>query len=443
MNTTELTEHLREATAGMEPPPGFAGAVLRGGRRRRARRRLTVAASVLAVVAVATAATVVTLREDSPAPVADARLTQPTKGDLAGDQEFLDEVGQVWQDDLSYAPEARDGYYDDRRGDPHVYWAGNTPAGRAAIVLQQVYVHPNNQVPENGLQTAEGLVAIDPLDGRLKLVTTRTIGRDEPEVADYYKFGPDDRTMLVVDNGKPLHYTLDYAVEEFDEGRKLRVDWHRAEPDGGVAVVTIPADTNPWAALVYEGNNPPELLFWTDFRFVTTTASSYLALRLTDPTYRMRSDLLPWGEALWELGEPTGLPHVALDGMWGFYRYVPHASDYAVSPWTITARLPDGRVLVLKESQTGDAKPRLVARTAPNLAAEAMNLVDGGTVDPDAILPVRFRIPDGGGWIVADKGKRLSYRTSPDGQWQDAGRDAALLPENTTEVLVGDHYVRL
>ncbi|MFC4856706.1 hypothetical protein [Actinophytocola glycyrrhizae] len=444
MNATELREHLHGTTPGLALPPAFAETVLRGGRRRRARRRLAVAASVVAVVAVAASATVVTMREDAPVPVADARLTMPTKGDLAGDKAFLDQARHAWQEGLPYSPEARDGYYDDLRGDPHVYWAGSTPAGRAAVVLQQVYVHRNNQVPENGLRTAEGLVAIDPGDGQLKLVTTRMIGWDEPGVADYYKFGPDDRTALIVDNGKPLHYAFDFTVVQGDDGRRdLRFDWSQAEPDDGVAIVTVPPDRSPWEMVAFEGSDPPDLLPVGDYSLMTTTASSYLMLRLTDPSYRMHSDLLPWGEVTWELGEPLGLPPIALDGRWGVFRSMAQQKDYVVSPWTIAVGLPDGRVIILKQSQVGTAPPRLIAKVAPDLTAETMNLIDGGTVDPEAILPVRFRIPDGGGWVVADKGKQLRYRTSPDGPWQDAGRDAALLPDTVREILVGDDYVRL
>lgn len=444
MNTTELTEHLRGATAALEPPPGFAADVLRGGRRRRTRRRLTVAASVLAVVAVAGTATVVTLREDAAAPVADARLTAPTTGDLAGDQAFLDEAREAWHDGLPYAPEAARGYYDDKRGEPHVFWAGDTPAGHAAIVLQQMYVHPTGEVPENGLRTAEGLVAIDPVDGRLKLVGTRLIGWDEPGRADYYRFGPEDRTLLIVDHGQPVHYSIDTAlVDREDGGRGIRYDWERAEPDGDVAIVTIPADRDPRSVVAFQGDDPPELLPVENVTYERMSASTYLSLRLADPAHRMRSSLLRWGDSLWEVGEPLGLQKGVVDVKWGAYRYAPGEPDVAVGAWTIVAGLPDGRIVILKERQRGGAEPRLVARVAPSPVTETMTLVDGGTVDSDAVLPVRFHVPDGGGWIVADKGKELSYRTSPDAPWQKAGRDAALLPDNVTEVVSGDHYVRL
>ena len=442
MNTTELTEHLRSATAELDVPPAFADTVLRGGRRRRARRRLTVATCVAAAVAVATGATVVTLRDDPAVPVADARLTQPTKGDLAGAQAFLDDVRRVWDRDLPSAPEARDRYYDDVRGEPHVFWAGNTPAGRAAIVLQQVYVHPNSQVTVKGLRTAEGLVAVDPGDGRFKLVNTRLIGVDAvPGQADYYRFGPDDRTMLVVDRGRPLHYDL--APEYAEDVQEIRFEWRRAEPDGGVALLTAPLRRGQVAAMVYEGNDPPERLPVAEMPVVPMPASSWLHLRLPDPSYRVRSDVLDWGAVMWRVGEPLEKSAADIDDTWGYYRFYPSSHDVVTSLWTIAAQLPDSRVVILKETQNGSARPRLVAEVAANADTSDTIRVDGGQVDKDAVLPVRFRIPDGGGWIVADKGKELSYRTAPDAPWQKAGRDAALLPANATEVLVGEHFVRL
>ena len=441
MNTAELTEHLRSATAGLDVPPAFSDAVLRGGRRRRTRRRLTVAACVVTAVAVATGATVVTLRDDPAVPVADARLTQPTKGDLASDQAFLDEAVNAWREGLPIAPEARDRYYDDLRGEPHVYWAGNTPAGRAAIVLQPVYVHPNSQVTEKGPRTAEGLVAIDPGDGELKLVNTRVIGAERPGQAVYYRFGPDDGTMLIVDRGRPLHY--DVAPVYLKDVQAMRFDWQHAEPEGGVALVTTPARRNQVSPMAYEGSDPPEQMPVEEMPVVPTTASFWLHLRLPDPSVRLRSSVLDWGDVMWQVGEPLGMSKQRVNVMWGYFHYYPTRYDAITSLWTIAARLPDGRVVILKERQDGTAKPRLVAEVAANVNTTNMVRVDGGPVDADAVLPVRFRIPDDGGWIVADKGKALSYRTSPDEEWRSVGRDAALLPANATEVLVGDHYVRL
>ncbi|MGR6322486.1 hypothetical protein Q2K19_13175 [Micromonospora soli] len=52
-------------------------------------------------------------------------------------------------------------------------------------------------------------------------------------------------------------------------------------------------------------------------------------------------------------------------------------------------------------------------------------------------MPVRLQLPDNQGVLVAAEGAALSYRIG-DGQWQDAGRNAALLPANITDVRVTD-----
>ena len=57
--------------------------------------------------------------------------------------------------------------------------------------------------------------------------------------------------------------------------------------------------------------------------------------------------------------------------------------------------------------------------------------------DWSAPLPVRLRLPDNQGVLVAAEGSALSYRVG-DGQWQDAGRNAALLPATATDVRVTD-----
>lgn len=455
MNTDELTEHLHNATGDLAPPVGFTETVLRGGRRRRGRRRMIVAASVVAFAAVATSATVVALR-DVPQQVqaADPRLTQPTRGDLANDQAFLGQALDAWRRDLTYASEASFGFYDDRRGEPRVLWAGNTPAGRAAVVVQQVYVHERTQVrPEyRGLQVAEGLVAIDPADGQLKLVDTAYLWDQEPTWADYYKFGPGDRMLLIVDYGRPLHYSF-AAIRE---GTTSTRTWQQVQPSDGIALVHIPEGNDPAATAAYQGDDPPEVtppdvaaagpddpLPPPPAVYLRGTASNYLENRLADPDYRKPEvKLLEWGNSTWEFGNPPHMYDVERDSIWGMHHSAPDWSQQ--SEWDVTAALPDGRLVILKETQAADSHvPRLTVMVSSDHHSTEVDMVDGGPVDSSQVLPVRFRIPDGGGWIVADKGKALSYRTSPDGDWQDAGRDAALLPDNATEVKVDGETVAL
>ena len=114
----------------------------------------------------------------------------------------------------------------------------------------------------------------------------------------------------------------------------------------------------------------------------------------------------------------------------------------------VFARLDDGRTVALQETQNRTGMPELTVLVIrpPDNTTTMDNIGSVGSVgaaDQGAVLPVRFRIPSGGGWIVADKGKQLSYRTAPDGEWQDAGRDAALLPDNATEVKVDGETVPL
>jgi hypothetical protein len=185
---------------------------------------------------------------------------------------------------------------------------------------------------------------------------------------------------------------------------------------------------DPWPA-------PPSV-------YVRGTASEFLANRLTDPDYRRAyPKLLEWGNSTWEFGNPPPMHDVERDSIWGLH--VPVEVWQFQSDWDVTAGLPDGRLVILKETQVEWDTPRLTVMVSSDHYSTEVDIVDGGPVDSSEVLPVRFRIPDGGGWIVADKGKALSYRTAPDGEWQDAGRDAALLPDNTTEVTVDGETVAL
>ncbi|WP_162788463.1 hypothetical protein [Amycolatopsis albispora] len=55
-------------------------------------------------------------------------------------------------------------------------------------------------------------------------------------------------------------------------------------------------------------------------------------------------------------------------------------------------------------------------------------------MDPAAALPVRLRLPDGQGWVVAAKGARLDYRTGEAREGDFA--DAALIPDAATQVQI-------
>src|SRR6266498_2991349 len=204
MDTAELTRALHEATVDLAVRPGFTGAVVRGGRRQQTRRRLTIATGITAVTALAGASTYASWPNPSPSneiQTGDPRLAQPTHGDLAADHDFVHSAARLWRDGLASSWDASRGIFDDLRGAPHVYWAGNTPAGPAAIVLQQAYFHPHGDLSPsdfNRLATVSGLIAKRPDDGPLRLVATH-YDSVKDHSAGAYLFGPGDRTLLVVD----------------------------------------------------------------------------------------------------------------------------------------------------------------------------------------------------------------------------------------------------
>jgi hypothetical protein len=372
------------------------------------------------------------------------RLLASTKGELAGDQAFLTEVVTAWRDGLSVAPAAASGDYDDRLGDPHVYWAGNTPAGRAAIVLQEIQVDDS----EVAKRTVEGLVAIDPDDGKLKLVSTQARGEGQLGMTDFYKFGADDATLLVVDEGTPLYYTHEFAHPGLVTGDMTpEIEWHTVQATDGVALVSIPAG-KVFPTVAYQGNQPSSAIDWatlspTFFDTGIATASRFLAARLADPDFR--TSFLPWTEA-WQIGTPLDLSPAECAARLGETLENPGLprSDYE-GQWGILAALPDGRQVALREQQSRDGGPQLVGMIQKDVGGgESIGtVIHGGAIDRNAVLPVKYRVPEGGGWIVAQRGQTLSYRTTPEGQWQDAGKDSALLPDNAVEVKVGDQVVQL
>jgi hypothetical protein len=456
MDTTELTRALRDATADVAPRHGFTAAVVRGGRRRRTRTRIVIATGATAVTALAVTSTYVLWPDPTPGATqsADPRLKAPTQGDLAGDTQFLNAAAHAWRDGLPHSWNASRGIFDDLRGTPHVYWAGNTPAGPAAVVMQQAYFHPHGDLsPDqfNQFQTLIGLVAKDPADGVLKLVYDQY----QPKgfgPSGYFQFGPGDRTLLIVDNGTPLYWSATPITTQ--DGRVTR-SWERMTIVGGVTMADVPENIEAGDIRVVARATPPapdDKNF--DGLVLLEPSSTYLKFakegaQSLSPN-SMTDNRLHWsGEQaqLMRVGAPyekvpsdlssffsDALDHAGLTDIGGMSR--------ALGLWHVLAGLPDGRAILVSELQQ-DSKPSHIFSVVLNPDGTVRGGVRNGTVDPKAVLPVRVQLPETGGWIVADYGKTLRYRTAPDAPWQDAGRDAALLPWNTVQVQVGTQVVDL
>ena len=97
---------------------------------------------------------------------------------------------------------------------------------------------------------------------------------------------------------------------------------------------------------------------------------------------------------------------------------------------TVYGATPDGRRLLVETIQYDDDPARHLLMLAPpdgQFTVVAAAFVAAGSPEP-----VRLRLPDGQGTLLAAEGASLRYRVAG-GAWQDAGRNAALLPADATE----------
>jgi hypothetical protein len=426
VETKELSAHLRAATMAVEPRPGFAEAVATGGRRRQVRRRLGLATA--AAVAVTLAATTYTVLDNTSTPdVMAGWLDGPTKGDLAGDQPFLDKAVRLWDTGKAVSPNRSTGVFDDLRSEPRVYWAGDTPSGAAAVVVQQAYLHPHEELPAgaaNTIQTLVGLVATDPADRTLKLVGDQFRTAPTAALPGYFWFGANDLTLLVVDPGYPVW-------ESHTAGEDLRPIPMR----GGVAVVRYEGNTRP-AALV-GGPEPPAD---TRVEMPPYLASEYVAAkqRHSGPLLPAGTPVLGWGEN-WVVGPDIGF---TVDHPLALLRRsvldTPAIRDARIDNWTITTQYPGGFAMVVGALKHGAGPWNLLMVIVDKQQKAASMHIAYSSVNPNKPAPVTLEVSydDGRAWLVAAKGKRLRYRVG--GDWVDAGTSVAIVPWEASRLRVGD-----
>jgi hypothetical protein len=144
--------------------------------------------------------------------------------------------------------------------------------------------------------------------------------------------------------------------------------------------------------------------------------------------------VLPGAELVWGRDpQAATLTHVTEAG--ALAGYVDHGGSHAhgSSPLlTLYAATPDGRRLYVTTMQYDDDPSRVIALLARG--ETPFTVAASAFVDWTEPLPVRLRLPDGQGTVVAAEGAALSYRSGAG--WRDAGRDAALIPAGVTEVRV-------
>ena len=453
MDADVLGRAMRAATDELDLQPDFTGRVVRGGQRRAGHRRIRIvaaAAAMLVLVGVGVVAASPGRDAEQPVLPVDRRLEQPTGGDLAGDRQFLVDAAQAWEEGVAHSFNAERGIFQDLRGEPHVYWAGSTPAGRAAVVLQQAFLHPSDGLSEadaNKWQTLVGLVALDPGDGKLKLVGDqyRSDGNPAP---GHFQFGPGDRTVLVVDRGLPLYFSA--AAQTQPDGTITR-DWQQLTVTDGVAVTQVPegAQAADARVLVRAARPAPNDRNYNGF-LPLEPASGYL-LGGVSPT--LDDNHLPWprlsggatptpgtgDDRVIRVGANPTVPGDVINSLGGWLeeRGFIDLGIWHSSPglWSVAAGLPDGRTALVGEYQQESDPSRLYA-VLVDPAGQVQTVQYGGQLDPTAPLPVAIRIAGAQGWVVAAPGSHLRYRTASDGQWIDGGAEAALLPDDAVQVQV-------
>ncbi|MDT0530403.1 hypothetical protein RM555_15535 [Micromonospora sp. DSM 115977] len=410
---------LRRVTDDLVGPPTLLDDVRRGGRRRLRRRRAVLAAVCAVVVAVPVGGALHLADGGAVAEVASPLFDGPTRGDLAGDGRYLRQVRQAWRDGAGDTGS-------DVEGDPHVVWAGNTPAGPAAYVAQRATA--TGEVWEPAGERMIGYAAfVEPTADGPRVMTRETV-TDAGSYGSWQAalLGPRRDVLVVLDAGKPVEFspTFRYAAD----GRIERT-FQRVKFRDGAAVLSVPPQRDRvTVALVRKPVSA------TTAVHIANAHDILLPDRQASPQ-RSVTYTLPGAERVWG-DSPAAQVGRNVYGTEALAAYVDPGGMHreGESPHLVVyGATPDGRQLLLESHQYDDDPTRAIALLAH--AGAPFQPVASGFIDWNAPLPVRLRLPDGQGVLVAAEGAALSYRVGA-GEWHDAGRGAALLPADATEVRV-------
>ncbi|MGX7673097.1 hypothetical protein [Plantactinospora sp. DSM 117369] len=409
---------LHRATAHLSEPPGLLDDVRRGGRRRLVRRRGVLAAGLLVVGAASTGG-VLQWGGGGRVEVAAPLFDRPSRGDLAGNEVFVRRLLAVWRRAMA---DTETGV----RGAPHVVWAGSTPAGPAAFVMQRTAEHPVVSEP-GGARLAAVAAFVESVGDRLRVMTVEQVDEDGMDGNSQAALLGENRDVLVVlDVGRPVEFSRDLRFAA--DGRVLRTFVPVPFRDGA-AVLEVPAQRAK-ITLAFR-----RLGGLRDQVYLSNASEILFPGGRDRPAPPVRDHVLPGAERVW--GKPSELVQRYVnepDSLADYYdRWGMHTSDG--SPLlTVYGVTPDGRLLMVTTVQYDDYPSRVVALLGP--VAGPLRPVTSAVADWSARLPVRLRLPDGQGTVVAAEGAAFGYRVDGDGGWRDAGRDAALLPAAAVELRV-------
>jgi hypothetical protein len=392
----ELKQAMEAATADLDVRPGFVGDVMTGARRRHTRRLVAVTAAVALLAGVATGVVLTSSSTESGVAV-DARLTAPTTGDLAKDTRFVEQARTVWADNENsgWGP---DDNVTEFTAQSNVFWAGNTPSGPAALVVQAVKV-----AHKPDPQLAMGLVAGNAVVER-ELVSDVQRG--------LFQFGADSSTYVALSLGKKLFFS---QSPERGQDNRLTRKWLELGTDAsGVTVVSAPPQNRP--VFVRSDTHPDSDSFTAE----PVRSKSDLGLGKAFTPYGG----LGWtGDQCKKMTFPPGVHSPAQAqtelqrrGLLDFL-----VSRQSLGSWEVCTWTPDGRFALAFEA-FGELYG--VLYTADGLFSTA---VIGGPAVKGTVAPVRLVLPDGQGTMVADFGALIGPEQS---------KDFWLAPAGTKEVTI-------
>lgn len=447
METKDLNAHLRAATTDLEPRPGFAADVLRGGRRRRTRNRLMIGAVAVATVAIAAAVAVVPLNladrrpADTPTHEQDGHPLTSSGGDLIEDTQFVRLAATTWEERLPTTLANKDSLLSQPLADPHVAWAGTTPAGATAIVAQQ-FTLPSTDAVEYGYRGREavavGLLISPTGDAALQLVGVQLEGHWARPGSFVL---PDDRTVIALALGAPpqgraMNISPNVHVDEDGVSRR---DWSKPlRYADGVWIGELPEGVDPLNVRMIDSR--PEL-DPTDAE--ERPMGLHHPLLFTSAYLRGELPHMPDRGLMWEpsehlLGEDTHLRGNPWDRFQEAVRDsgLLEPTSYAPNPdhWLATVGLPDGRTVLISTYQELD-NPAYLFRVVIGADDSVAQVTRFAEVDPTAPIPVAVPLPDDNGYVVAvDPDKQFRFRTADDGQWAAPQDGTALVPRDAVAV---------
>jgi hypothetical protein len=257
MTETQLKERLSADVEDIEAPSDLLERARAGGARRLRRRRFTALAGTALTVAavVAGVATVPVLLDGSapnrpaatPAPITPAAddpyaplMNGETRGDLAGDTAYLDQVLTEWRRLTRGQALSRPGIaVIEVVGEPKVYWAGHTPAGRVAVVAQHVSIRAQGQIKLalEGVYTLVGFIG----EAKPGEPTPFLVGypdRGTGRIPTYIASKDGANVIVAVDVGLPAGWSSGADAKGRHQYTPLRFE-------NGVSVLELPPAVDP------------------------------------------------------------------------------------------------------------------------------------------------------------------------------------------------------